>query len=72
MSVSLINGHIDKHDSDRNKMIELLMSKSCIGKECPTEYCSDCEYIAMIEMDADKIADLLITNGFGFKEKEGT
>ena len=63
-NVSMINGHIDKHEeTERDRLIELLLSKSCMTNECPDVDCEKCELIAVHTGDADKIADYLLSNG---------
>lgn len=67
-NVSMINGHIDKHDSERDKLIELLNNHQDYGtKHFYGEYGQEISAISN-----EDIADYLIGNGFGFREKEGT
>lgn len=47
----------------RDRLIELLLSKSCMTNECPDADCEECECIAVHTGDADKIADYLLDNG---------
>ena len=47
----------------RNRLIELLLSKSCMTNRCPDVDCEKCECIAVHVGDADKIADYLLANG---------
>ena len=48
----------------RDRLIELLMSKSCWTNECTDEAdCAECDCIAVATGDADKIADYLLENG---------
>ena len=47
----------------RERLIELLLSKSCMTNECPDVNCEECECIAVHTGDADKIADYLLANG---------
>ena len=48
----------------RDKLIELIMSNSCHEKECPDVHCGECPHIAIFEGDAEKIADLLLADGW--------
>lgn len=57
----------------RERLIELLMSNSCHEKECPDVQCDECPHIAIFEGDAEKIADLLLADGWMRPPcKEGT
>ena len=67
-NASMINGHIDKHDSEREKLIELLNNHQDYGTK---HFYSECgQEISAISNEV--ISDYLIANGFGFREKEGT
>jgi hypothetical protein len=46
----------------RERLIELLKSKSCWNNDCPEGGCEKCDYIAVINGDAEHIADYLIAN----------
>ena len=48
----------------RERLIELIMSNSCHEKECPDVQCDECPHIAIFEGDAEKIADLLLADGW--------
>lgn len=67
-NVSMINGHIDRHDSDRDKLIELLNKHQDYSTK---HFYSECGQ-EIFAISNDVIADYLIANGFGFREKEGT
>ena len=41
----------------KERLVELLLSKSCMTNECPDVDCNKCECIAVHIGDADKIAD---------------
>lgn len=47
----------------RERLIDLLKSKSCRENLCMGKNCADCEYIAIFEGDIEKIADHLLENG---------
>ena len=47
----------------KDRLIELLLHKSCMTNKCPDVACEKCEYIAVHIGDADKIADYLLDNG---------
>lgn len=47
----------------RERLIELLLRKSCMTNKCPDIPCDECECIAVHTGDADKIADYLLANG---------
>lgn len=49
--------------TERERLIELMLSKSCRNVECPDVQCSKCENIAIFEGDTEKIADHLLANG---------
>lgn len=48
----------------RDRLIELLKSKSCRENLCMGENCADCEYIAIFEGDGEKIADYILADGW--------
>jgi hypothetical protein len=47
----------------REKLIELLKSKSCWNNDCPEGGCEKCDCIAVMNGDAEHIADYLIAKG---------
>lgn len=47
----------------RDRLIELLLSKSCWNNECPEVNCEDCDCIPVAIGDGDRIADYLLANG---------
>lgn len=47
----------------RERLVELLKSKSCWNNDCPEGGCEKCDYIAVMNDDAEHIADYLIANG---------
>ena len=47
----------------RDRLIGLLLSKSCLNNECPESQCDECDCIPVAIGDADKIADHLLENG---------
>lgn len=47
----------------RDRLIELLLNKSCRNNECPEVQCDECDCIPVAIGDADKIADYLLANG---------
>lgn len=49
----------------RDRLIELLMSKSCKHNKCPDDVqCDDCEHLAVFDGDAEKIADAILADGW--------
>ena len=51
------------NDKQRERLVELLMSKSCHYNKCPDVPCNKCEYVAIFEEDAELIADYLLSKG---------
>ena len=47
----------------RERLVELLKSKSCWNNDCPECGCEKCDCIAVMNGDAEHIADYLIANG---------
>lgn len=47
----------------RERLVELLKSKSCWNNDCPEGGCEKCDYIAVMNDDAEHIADCLLANG---------
>lgn len=47
----------------RERLAELLKSKSCWNNDCPEGGCEKCDYIGINDETAEQIADYLIANG---------
>lgn len=48
----------------RDRLIELLMSKSCRNNKCPDVQCCDCECLAVFDDDAARITDAILADGW--------
>lgn len=48
----------------RDRLIELLKSKSCRNNKCPDVKCCDCEHLAIFDDDAERIVDAIIADGW--------
>lgn len=47
----------------RERLAQLLRSKSCWNNDCPEGGCEKCDYIGINDETAEQIADYLIANG---------
>lgn len=47
----------------RERLAQLLRSKSCWNNDCPKGGCEKCDYIGINDETAEQIADYLIANG---------
>lgn len=47
----------------RERLIELLLNKSCWKRECPEVQCDECGCIPLASGDSEKVADYLLENG---------
>lgn len=56
--------------TERDRLIELIMQKSCIGRTCIDD-CLECNRIAITHADAEFIADCLTDYIMGLKEEYG-
>ena len=50
--------------TDRERLVEWLMSKSCKERECPDVQCDECDGLAIFRSDAERIADHILADGW--------
>ena len=48
----------------RDRLIELIKSKSCQFYECSDNRCEECEHIALFNDDIEKMADFILADGW--------